>query len=178
MLGNLRASPCWEHQLVLNSTFRGRWKSASRKNVSCGQPSVCGSSSCRVQTRARTVYCRAHDEGMWETVKRLLGHVPVEDEEGHETSPRYQCEWVDWVCVQQRGAHQGLSGPMIAERNPAVVTEVVDQLSSQELLHGCLQELHDASVLLDMQGFQWRPSWVELRDGKRPPEGSARDLPL
>ena len=55
------------------------------------------------------------------------------------------------------------------------MTEVVDQLSSQEPLHGCLQELHDASVLLDMQGFQWRPSWVELRDGKRPPEGGARD---
>ena len=53
---------------------------------------------------------------------------------------------------------------MIAERNPAVATEVVDQLSLQEPLHGCLQELHDASVLLDMQGFQ-----AELRDGKRPP---------
>ena len=26
-----------------------------------------------------------------------------------------------------------------------------------------------------MQGFQWRPSGVELRDGKRPPEGGARD---
>ena len=27
------------------------------------------------------VYCRAHDEGVWETAKRLLGHVPAEDEE-------------------------------------------------------------------------------------------------
>ena len=129
-----------------------------------------------------SVYCRAHDEGMWETAKRLLGHVPAEDEEearnistlpmrmgGLGLRSAERCApaafWASWADAL----------PMIAERNPAVATEVVDQLSSQEPLHGCLQELHDASVLLDMQGFQWRPSWVELRDGKRPPEGSARD---
>ena len=96
----------------------------------------------------------------------------------HEASPRYQCEWVDWVCVPQKGAHQRLSehrGQMIVERNPAVAAEVVDQLSYLKPLQGCLQELRATSVLLDMQGFQWRPSWVELRDGKRPPECSARD---
>ena len=61
MLGTQRASPCWVHLSLLNSTSRGRWKSVSRKNVSCGQQypqyptsSVRGSSSCRVQTRART----------------------------------------------------------------------------------------------------------------------------
>ena len=129
-----------------------------------------------------SVYCRAHDERMWDTAKTLLGHVPVEHEEearsistlpmrmgGLGLRSAKRCApaafWASWADAL----------PMIAERNPAVAAEVVDQLSSQEPLQGCLQELRAASVLLDMQGFQLRPSWVELRDGKRPPECSARD---
>ena len=129
-----------------------------------------------------SVCCRAHDEGVWETAKRQLGHVPAEDEEeagsistlpmrmgglglGSEERCAPAAFWASWADAL----------PMIAERDPAVATEVVDKLPSQEPLHGCLQELREASVLLDMQGFQQRPSWVELCDSKRPPECSARD---
>ena len=119
-----------------------------------------------------SVHCRAHDEGMWETAKRLLGHVPAEDEEeagNISTSPMRmgglglrsgeRCApaafWASWADAL----------PMIAERDPAVATEVVDELSSQEPLHGCLQELHDVSVLLDMQEFQQRPTTRVQRSG-------------
>ena len=84
----------------------------------------------------------------------------------------------DWVCVQWRGAHQRLSGhradalPMIAERDPAVATEVVDQLPLQEPLHGCLQELHDASgTCRDSSGDQVGSNCVTARDH----QGSAWD---
>ena len=33
-------------------------------------------------------------------------------------------------------------------------------------------EVLDASTRLDREGFWWRPSWQELRDGKRPPENT------
>ena len=76
---------------------------------------------------------------MWETAKRLLGHVPAEDEEearnistlpmrmgGLGLRSAERCApaafWASWA--------DALS--MIAERNPAIATEVVDQLSSQE----------------------------------------------
>ena len=35
-----------------------------------------------------------------------------------------------------------------------------------------LAEVLDASTRLDREGFWWRPSWQELRDGKRPPENT------
>ena len=34
------------------------------------------------------------------------------------------------------------------------------------------RELFDASARLDREGFWWRPSWPELREGKRPPENT------
>ena len=33
-------------------------------------------------------------------------------------------------------------------------------------------EVLDASTRLDREGFWWRPSWQELRDGTRPPENT------
>ena len=43
--------------------------------------------------------------------------------------------------------------PMIAKRNPEVASEVVQKLSQEEPLEGCLLELHTASSTLDRQGF-------------------------
>ena len=60
--------------------------------------------------------------------------------------------------------------PMISERNPAVA-EHVEHAMTQEVHHeGCLAELHNACGRLDREGFWWRPTWSELRHGKRPPE--------
>ena len=39
----------------------------------------------------------------------------------------------------------------------------------------CVAELKQATDRLDKEGFWWRPSWSALRDGKRPPEITARD---
>ena len=65
--------------------------------------------------------------------------------------------------------------PMIAKRNPEVASEVVHKLSQEQPLEACLLELHTASSTLDRQGFYWRPSWVDVHDGKRPPQWSVRD---
>ena len=60
--------------------------------------------------------------------------------------------------------------PMISERNPAIA-EHVEHAMTQEVHHeGCLAELHNACGRLDREGFWWRPTWSELRHGKRPPE--------
>ena len=34
----------------------------------------------------------------------------------------------------------------------------------------CLAELRSASERLDREGFWWRPTWQDLREGQRPPE--------
>ena len=63
---------------------------------------------------------------------------------------------------------------MISQRNPGVAN-LVAQTMEGELpcpQGGCLVEVFDASTRLDREGFWWRPSWPELRDGKRPPENA------
>ena len=63
---------------------------------------------------------------------------------------------------------------MISQRNPGVAN-LVAQTMEGELpcpQGGCLAEVFDASTRLDREGFWWRPSWPELRDGKRPPENA------
>ena len=102
---------------------------------------------------------------MWETAKALLGEIPTESEDdapklstlpmpvgllGLRSAERCApvALWASWADAL----------PMIAERNPEVASEVVQKLSQEELLEGCLLELHTAS-----------------HDGKRPPECNVRD---
>ena len=54
-------------------------------------------------------------------------------------------------------------------------------LQSAPTLSAAYCDAHDAGIWraaaahLDRQGFWWRPSWTELREGKRPPRHDARD---
>ena len=59
---------------------------------------------------------------------------------------------------------------MINERNPAIAEHVEHTMTHEAHREGCLAELHDASGRLDREGFWWRPTWSELRHGKRPPD--------
>ena len=68
--------------------------------------------------------------------------------------------WVSWADTL----------PMVCERNSAVA-EHVEHARTQEVHHElCLAELHNACGRLDREGFWWRPTWSELRHGKRPSE--------
>ena len=62
--------------------------------------------------------------------------------------------------------------PMIAERNPGVADMVVRTMEVEQEIPegGCMAEFEAAWSQLDREGFRWRPSWSELRHGKRPPE--------
>ena len=59
--------------------------------------------------------------------------------------------------------------PMIQERNPAAM---VHNVFPPE---GCLSELVQATSQLDQEGFAERPSWSELRRGKRPPTNPSKE---
>ena len=62
------------------------------------------------------------------------------------------------------------------KRNPAIAEMVEHTLANgAHSEHGCLSELSRAVSDLDQQGFVWRPSWSELRRGKRPPENLSKD---
>ena len=63
---------------------------------------------------------------------------------------------------------------MISQRNRGVANLVVRTMEGELPCPqgGCLAEVLDASTRLDREGFWWRPSWQELRDGKRPPENT------
>ena len=107
-------------------------------------------------------FCQAHDEGMWETAKALLGEIPTEGEDdarklstlpmrmgGLGLRSTERCApaafWASWADAL----------PMIAKRNPEVASEVVHKLSQEEEpLEGCLLELHTASSTLDRIGDQ------------------------
>ena len=128
------------------------------------------------------VYCRAHDDGIWENANALLGDFPGDrelDAQQLSTLPMRmgglglrsaeRCApaayWASWADAL----------PMISRRNPEVASEVVRRLDNQEPTHGCVAELQDAATLLDRKGFRERPSWSQLQEGKRPPQNSARD---
>ena len=59
---------------------------------------------------------------------------------------------------------------MINERNPVIAEHVEHTMTHEAHREGCLAELHNASGRLDREGFWWRPTWSELRHGKRPPD--------
>ena len=62
--------------------------------------------------------------------------------------------------------------PMIQERNPAIA-EIVENAMVHNVFppEWSLSELVQATSQLDQEGFAERPSWSELRRGKRPPPG-------
>ena len=73
--------------------------------------------------------------------------------------------WASWADALQ----------MIRQRTPDVAIIVEHSLVNENPQDSCLEELRAAAAELDRQGFWWRPSWVELREGKRPPQNDARD---
>ena len=68
--------------------------------------------------------------------------------------------WASWADVL----------PMIHQRAPHAATDFVHTLSSPEPRQGCLAEARAADELLSREGFLQRPTWGELKDGKRPPK--------
>ena len=58
---------------------------------------------------------------------------------------------------------------MLAGRSPEVANRLLDELSGHENPVGCLGEVSPEAEQLDSYGFVVRPSWVDLRDGARPP---------
>ena len=126
-------------------------------------------------------YCDAHDAGIWATARALLGGIPQEDEEARQraTLPMRmgglglrsaaRCApaafWASWADSLE----------MIRDRTPEVAELVEHRLTAEDPQNGCLEELRAAAAHLDRQGFWWRPSWTELREGKRPPQHNARD---
>ena len=118
-------------------------------------PSLCGR------------YAQDHDDGIWATVKALLEQVPGATLPmrmgglGLRSATRcaataYWASWADALA-------------MISQRNPGVANLEGELPCPQG---GCLAEVLDASTRLDREGFWRRPSWPELRDGKRPPENT------
>ena len=139
--------------------------------------------SLRTMSPSQSVeYARAHDEGIWQVVSTLL--------DLRERGEHDQARQVATLPMRQgglglRSASRGAEAaywasrvdglPMISERNPAVA-EHVEHTMTQEVHHeGCLAELHNACGTLDREGFWWRPTWSELRHGKRPPESTSSE---
>ena len=66
--------------------------------------------------------------------------------------------------------------PMIDKRNPAITEMVEHPMVDDEVLQeGCVSELSREASDLDRQGFAWRPTWPDLRRGKRPPENLSKE---
>ena len=61
------------------------------------------------------------------------------------------------------------------QRTPVVATAVEPILVNENPQDGCLEELRGTVAELDRQGFLWRHSWADFREGKRPPQNVARD---
>ena len=83
--------------------------------------------------------------------------------------------WEDWDCAPHKDAPKLLRAswadalPMISDRNPDVASLVEDVMALEAPAGGCLAELRVATVRLDREGLTERPTWPELRHGKRPP---------
>ena len=130
-------------------------------------------------------YAHAHDEGIWSTARRILADLAGSEAErdrarllaslpmrmgGLGLRSAVRCSlaayWASWA--------DALS--MIHKRNPAVADMVelamVNNVFPEE---GCLSELARATDQLDREGFVERPSWPELRRGRRPPESASQE---
>ena len=83
---------------------------------------------------------------------------------------RCLCDWAIGAFVQQHvvrppafwGCRGSGNEPQTWHQSGALVDETPQD--------GCLEELRAAAAELDRQGFWWRPSWVDLRQSKRPPQ--------
>ena len=124
-------------------------------------------------------YAVGHDRGMMQAMEKLLGGFTGESDQqvrarqiaslpmrlgglgmrsaGRMSQAAYWASWAD--------AHF-----MIHQRLPQLAQQFVTALSGLPLGEGCLGELQNAAISLDHQGFVNRPTWTELRLGKRPPE--------
>ena len=158
------------------------------KDLQCAWQLLLQSANPRANHTLRTLppslssdYAREHDNGIWGTVEALLQQVPGRLEErqfaraiatlpmrmgglGLRSASRCAAAayWASWADAL----------PMIAERNPGVADMVVRTMEGEQEIPegGCMAELEAACSQLDREGFRWRPSWSELRHGKRPPE--------
>ena len=138
---------------------------------------------CTLPPSVSVEYCRAHDEGIWATVKALLDGIPAHEEEdsrqlatlpmrmgGLGLRSAVRCApaayWASWSDALH----------MISQRTPEVADDVVWRLSEEEPPEGCLVELRAAASELDRKGFWWRLSWPELHEGRRPLQTETREL--
>ena len=125
-------------------------------------------------------HCCAHDAGIWETAKALLGDIPGDRElEAQQLSTlpmrkgglglrsAERCApaayWASWADAL----------PTISRRNPEVASEVVRRLDNQEPNHGCGAELQEAATLLER--VLVATQLVSASGGESPPQNSARD---
>ena len=92
------------------------------------------------------------------TLSRIVGSG--RDFAGHSRQSS-RCTWEDWDCAPHRDAPKLLIG-----RHGNLVEDV---MALEVPAGGCLAELRVVTVRLDREGFTERPTWPELRHGKRPP---------
>ena len=123
-------------------------------------------------------YAVGEDRGMMQAMERLLGGFTGGGDQqvrarqiaslpmrlgglgmrsaGRMSQAAYWASWADAL-------------NMIHQRLPQLAEQFVTALSGVPLGEGCLGELQNAATSLDHQGFVNRPTWTELRLGKRPP---------
>ena len=160
---------------------RALWEAISTvPDLQCAWQILLQSANPRANHTMRTMppggsadYCRAHDEGIWATVKALMDGFPAGEEDesrqlatlpmrigGLGLRSAVRCalaaHWASWSDALH----------MISQRTPHVAGEVVGRLSHEE---GCLGELRAAASELDCKGFWWRPSCPELHEGRHAP---------
>ena len=139
-------------------------------DLQCGWQILLQSANPRANHTLRTLplamsadYALAHDEGLWETARALLGEVP------HEDAPHVR----DIATLPMRMGGLGLRSAVLCAHAAYwaswAADAVVESMSShEEPVEECLGELKRATDRLDSEGFWWRPSWPDLRAGSRP----------
>ena len=131
-------------------------------------------------------YAHAHDEGIWSTARKILANLQGSVAErgdrarllaslpmrmgGLGLRSAVRCSraahWASWADAL----------PMIQKRNPAVADMVERAMVNNVFPEvGCLSELARATDQLDREGFVERPSWPELRRGRRPPKSVSQE---
>ena len=158
-------------------------------DLQCGWQILLQSANPRANHTLRTLppsssaeYGRQHDEGVWNTAVALLGQLPGTPQDiavarsvaslpmrmgglGLRSAARGgdAAYWASWADALE----------MISKRNPVVADKVVAVMVQEAPpVEECLAELRAASERLDREGFWWRPTWQDLREGQRPPESS------
>ena len=194
-----RGSLCWEPLSGALSSSPESCKQGLRRSVGCGRRSpqcpICnvgGKSSSRAPTRERTTHCasshpflppsmdvsmmKACGTQQWHCWGNFQGQQKTSLQ--REVSHLFSCGWEGWGCVRRhRGgdaaywASRADALEMISKRNPVVADKVVAVMVQEAPpVEECLAELRAASKKLDREGFWWRPTWQDLREGLRPPE--------